>query len=516
MWSSDNPTNRWVERPWAAWAIRIGVYAVPLGMSIAASLLLTSTLAGPRSMAWSVVRWVLIVAVSTAVLVATERISRRLLPLATLLKLSLAFPDRVPSRFRLALRIGTTAQLQQRIQAAQRGDIAESPGEAAERLLELVGLLSHHDRLTRGHSERVRAYTHLVGVEMGFAGDELDRLRWSALLHDIGKITVSADILNKPGRLTDEEFDAVKTHPMEGRTLVEPIADWLGDAVRAVWEHHERVDGGGYPQGLSGSEISLPARIVCVTDAFDVMTSTRSYKKPMTANAARAELSRCAGTQFDPVVVRAFIAASIGSTQTVTRPLAVFSQLLLFPRSFLANATAVLGTTAALTAGAIVGTVGHRAVAERPEASSRIESVSDEVLVTTQAIVPQETTATATALLSPSGAHPDGTTAPTTQPMSTAPAGIPSLDSPLPETSVPPVTLPPITFPPITLPPIAVPSITVPPLDVPSISLPPIAVSPVTLPGALVPPISVQPIVVPPISVPPITLPPITLPSVPF
>ena len=145
-----------------------------------------------------------------------------------------------------------------------------------------------HDRLTRGHSERVRAYTHMVGEELKITGAALDHLRWSALLHDIGKLLVSAEILNKPGKLTDTEFEAIKQHPQFGRELVQPLVGWLGDSARAVWEHHERWDGQGYPSGLSGTDISLAGRIVAVTDAFDVMTSVAVVQGPdLTGRGAR-------------------------------------------------------------------------------------------------------------------------------------------------------------------------------------------------------------------------------------
>ena len=155
-----------------------------------------------------------------------------------------------------------------------------------------------HDRLTRGHSERVRAYTHMVGEELKITGAELDHLRWSALLHDIGKLLVSAEILNKPGKLTDAEFEAIKQHPEFGRELVAPLVGWLGDSARAVWEHHERWDGWGYPRGIAGTDISLAGRIVAVTDAFDVMTSTRSYKEPISPDQGPR---RAGAVRRDPV-----------------------------------------------------------------------------------------------------------------------------------------------------------------------------------------------------------------------
>ena len=168
--------------------------------------------------------------------------------------------------------------------------------------------------MTRGHCERVRVLTDLMAVELGLGREDRSRLQWAALLHDIGKLVVPAEILNKTSRLTDDEFSVIKLHPAAGYKLVEPLREWLGPWSLAVLEHHERWDGGGYPRGLAGTEISLAGRIVCVTDTYDVITSARSYKKPMSAAAARAELARCAGGQFDPAMVKAFL--RIGQSRT--------------------------------------------------------------------------------------------------------------------------------------------------------------------------------------------------------
>ena len=157
------------------------------------------------------------------------------------------------------------------------GDAA-SAQEAAEILFHLVGALDVHDRITRGHAERVRAYAYSLGRELGLAADDLDRLNWAALLHDIGKLEVSTEILNKPGRPTDEEWQQLRAHPLYGETLVEPLREWLGDWADAVGYHHERWDGTGYPRGVAGAEIPLAGRIVAIADVFDVITSARSYK----------------------------------------------------------------------------------------------------------------------------------------------------------------------------------------------------------------------------------------------
>jgi putative nucleotidyltransferase with HDIG domain len=251
-------------------------------------------------------------AAAALVWLAVERVARRLLPLAALLRLSLALPDQTASRYRIALRAGTTRQLREVVDDARAGRLGTTPAESAERVLLLVAALNAHDRLTRGHSERVRAYAEVIGEQLGLPRGELDRLRWAALLHDVGKIAVPAEILNKRGRLTDEEFEAIKTHPAEGARLVEPLREWLGDAVDAVGQHHERWDGRGYPSGLDGTDIGLAARIVAVADTFDVITSSRSYKRAMSPTAARREIARCAGSQFDPRVTRALIDVSLG------------------------------------------------------------------------------------------------------------------------------------------------------------------------------------------------------------
>jgi hypothetical protein len=182
---------------------------------------------------------------------------------------------------------------------------------AAEKIVTLAATLSAHDRTTRGHAERVRALTDMIAEELNLPPPHRDRLRWSSLLHDIGKLAVHPDILNKDGALSAEEWEIIRRHPLEGGRLTAPIAPWLGEWANTIAEHHERFDGRGYPYGLSGRRISLGGRIVAVADSYDVMTSMRSYKRPMAPDKARQELATCAGTQFDPEVVRAFLAVSV-------------------------------------------------------------------------------------------------------------------------------------------------------------------------------------------------------------
>lgn len=238
-----------------------------------------------------------------------DRQTKRLLPLAYLLNVTLVFPDQAPSRFGLALRSGSLKNLQTK--AASLKDI-DDPNETATLAIELVTALSRHDRRTRGHTDRVRAYCDLIAEEMGLLEHDRNRLAWGAMLHDIGKLTVPAEVLNKKDKLTDAEWKLLQNHPAAGAEMLSGLEDWLGSWLGAATEHHERWDGNGYPNKLVGAEISLAGRITSVADAYDVITSKRSYKEPMTTSAARAELVRCAGTQFDPDVVRSFLSVSVG------------------------------------------------------------------------------------------------------------------------------------------------------------------------------------------------------------
>lgn len=258
---------------------------------------------------------------SAAVCLGVERLTRRLLPLAFLLNLSLVFPDQAPSRFGLALRAGNIKNLRARALDLHKTDNVNDVATAA---VELVTALSSHDRRTRGHSERVRAYCDVIASGMGLSDHDRHMLAWGALLHDVGKLTVPSEVLNKKAKLTDAEWKQLQGHPGASRDMLVGLSDWLGDWLGAAGQHHERWDGGGYPDGLAGTEISLAGRITAVADAYDVITSKRSYKQAMSTEAARAELVRCAGDQFDPAVVRAFLEVSLGRR----RPTGAFASLL--------------------------------------------------------------------------------------------------------------------------------------------------------------------------------------------
>ena len=380
--ATDTTTERWVGRPWAARSVRALVYLVPFVASVAVAFVLGRVVPRAPTLLLSIVRFAGIAFVSTLALIAVDRVTRRLLPLAALLELTLLFPDQAPSRYKVALRAASATQLQKLLDEYQSMG-ADQPARAAERLLELVGALRDHDRLTRGHSERVRAYSQMIGEEMGLSGVELDRLRWGGLVHDIGKLRIDPGILNKPGKLTDEEFETIKLHPGFGAVLAAPLAGWLGDGVLAVSQHHERWDGRGYPAGLAGHDIALSARIVSVADTFDVMTSVRSYKAACTAVEAREELARCAGSQFDPAVVRAFLSLSLGKLRVAMGPMSWLGQLAMFPKSLLATAAAPAANAVAALTGVAAATVGAVASADGPHDTSPARRGEAAVVATT-------------------------------------------------------------------------------------------------------------------------------------
>jgi hypothetical protein len=348
--------TRWSARPLQAALLRTFAFLAPIAASILFVQLASRLVAAPRESFWLHVGWwVLLTGAATGVLVLVDRLSRRLLPLAALYRLSLVFPDRAPSRFRVAMRSGSVATLEERVDRARRGTRETTPVEAAERLLALVAALDVHDRLTRGHSERVRAYAQMIGRELRLQKHELDLLNWAALVHDVGKLDVPTEILTKPGKLTDDEWAAIRRHPELGERLVAPLRGWLGEWATAVRDHHERWDGAGYPDGKAAEEISLAGRIVAVADVFDVITSTRSYKAAGSAVDGRSEIARCAGTQFDPGVVRAFLGISLGRSRIATGPLSWLVHAPLLGRLPLAPSLGSVAGSAAVVATAVGG-----------------------------------------------------------------------------------------------------------------------------------------------------------------
>lgn len=367
----EHTDARWRSRPVLAGVARTGAVAIPVLLAVTAAILVGRRLPTPESWGQALRTWVLLSTVSTTVLLGSDRVARRLLPLSALLRLSLVFPDRAPSRYRVARSTATTRQLQAEVEAARDASSSDERTEAAERVLRLVAALATHDRATRGHAERVRIFTDMIAEEYELEPHDVDRLRWAALLHDVGKLTVHAKILNKPGAPDESEWEALRSHPLEGARITAPLREWLGPWALTIEQHHEKWDGTGYPFELSGTDISLGARIVAVADAYDVMTSARSYKTAMTAVEAREELARSAGHHFDPAVVRAFLAISLGRLRWAVGPFAWMANVpVVRPLSRIPGFAQVVGALAAIVAG--VATVGPspvpRPVSEVPVA----------------------------------------------------------------------------------------------------------------------------------------------------
>lgn len=170
----------------------------------------------------------------------------------------------------------------------------------------LLMVVNARDRYTYGHSERVAKYAVAIGKEMGLAEEELQRLKYAAFLHDVGKIEIGREVLNKRENLTAQEWDLLQQHPMFGLSIIEPIRGLEG-LLPIIRSHHERFDGLGYPDGLGGSEIPLLARILAVADSFDAMRSNRPYRAALSKEVAVTELIKGKGTQFDPEVVDTFL-----------------------------------------------------------------------------------------------------------------------------------------------------------------------------------------------------------------
>jgi hypothetical protein len=399
--------------------------------------------------------WLAVLALPALAAAATNRLARRLLPLTALCKLALVFPDRAPSRMKIAMRSGTVRQLAQRVERARTEGLGTEAMDSAEYLLELVGALNIHDRRTRGHAERVRAFTDLLAEEMKLPADDRDKLHWAALLHDIGKIAVPQSILNKPGAPDDEEWEILKQHPLEGERIAAPLAGWLGEWATAIGQHHERWDGRGYPRQLAGTELSLAARIVCVADSFEVMTAARSYKRPIGATAARAELARCAGEQFDPAVVRAFMNISLGRLRWTLGPLTALAQLPIIPQfreaaqaGFMtATRTATMAVASTTLAVTTLAATGHIAVADASSTAPPPAPSTASTSTSAPTPVPPAPAVTTTSITTASSTTTN--VAPTTVPVPVRPraattvpppASTPTSAAPPPTTAAPPPT----------------------------------------------------------------------------
>jgi hypothetical protein len=304
-------SREWESRPGLSRAVRVVVFAGPVAASFGVAALLTHVLPPADSLVTTALWITLVAAASLVTLVLFERAARSLLPLAALLNLSLIFPDKAPARFAVARRSGRPRDLQENLRRAHEAG-HEDEARWMQTVIELVLALSVHDKASRGHSERVRVFTDLLADQLKIPAEGRNRLRWAALLHDIGKLEVPAAILNKPGKPDEAEWATLHRHPEEGARLVAPLLPFLGEWGLAVEQHHERFDGTGYPHHLQGHEISLAARIVSVADVYEVMTAPRPYKRSMSVSAARRELVRVAGSQLDPVIVRAFLNVSVG------------------------------------------------------------------------------------------------------------------------------------------------------------------------------------------------------------
>ena len=176
-------------------------------------------------------------------------------------------------------------------------------GEDYENLMDMVRKVEEKDRYTFRHSERVASYSVQIAKKLKLPAEQLENLYLSSELHDVGKINIPIELLNKPGKLTDEEFGVIKQHPGDGADMVRNST--YNCLASVIEQHHERLDGSGYPSGLKGNEIDFNAKIIAVSDTFDAMTEDRSYRKAYTPEYAMSELKRLSGSKYEPAVVDA-------------------------------------------------------------------------------------------------------------------------------------------------------------------------------------------------------------------
>lgn len=212
-------------------------------------------------------------------------------------------------RWRAERRLDSAMRLLDLGDGASRSEL--HPDVRVDVLKNLASSLESRDPYTHGHSRRVARYAAMIAAKMDLPETEVNKVRTAAAVHDVGKLEVPLAVLNKPGRLTDEEFDLIKTHAPRGAEMVRGLGD--AELTEMVAHHHERLDGSGYPSRIGGTEIPLGARIIAVADTFDALTSTRAYRPAKRHKEALEILHKEAGTQLDPEVVHAFDRCYAGS-----------------------------------------------------------------------------------------------------------------------------------------------------------------------------------------------------------
>ena len=307
--ASGTPEDtRWVERRVLAAAVRIALFVVPVLTGAVAIWLAQRRFVSIDGLLRIPLWFAQAVLVGAVVATIVDRLSRRLLPYATLLGLSLTFPGRAPSRLGVALRAHNDHSADSYFAAGDapgRSDVA-----AATETIELVAALGTHRRLTPGRTERLLTQADAIAVRMEISETEREKLAWSVLLHDIAQLAESAPLATSTGELIEEHTGTA--HAQAGEAFVAPLAGWLGSWRFATSQHHERWDGTGYPKGIGGERITVSGRIVAVVDAFDSLTS--GGRRSVSVEKANAQILTSSGTRFDPSVVQAWLESTPVST----------------------------------------------------------------------------------------------------------------------------------------------------------------------------------------------------------
>lgn len=227
----------------------------------------------------------------------------------------------LPRPFEVMNLAGRVAELAAQMVHERRQRLEQLQKDVVGMVDSLAQALEARDPYTHGHSLRVADYALMIADGLGFRPHELEVLKHGAALHDIGKIAVRQEVLHKPGRLSDEEFEHIKIHPAVGREILEPVNDF-DKMLDVVYYHHERMDGRGYPEGLKGNKIPVLAQIVAVADTYDAMTSDRPYRRGMAPQKAFTVMGEVAGTQLNAEFVDLLSQRIMPSVEAVHEPVA--------------------------------------------------------------------------------------------------------------------------------------------------------------------------------------------------